>query len=133
MRKWTCALVILTIAILAGACATAPTSPAPNATPVAAVAPAAASTQSTPSATATQAPAAATAQAETQYPDGIPRINVDEAVRELKAGTAIIVDVRTKEQWAAGHVKGAQFIPENELAGRTAELPHDKKIIAYCS
>lgn len=45
----------------------------------------------------------------------------------------LIVDVRSADQFAAGHIAGAVNIPEAEASSRLAELPQDKRIILYCA
>jgi rhodanese-related sulfurtransferase len=45
----------------------------------------------------------------------------------------LILDVRNQDEGNAGMIKGAKLIPDEELAGRMAEVPRDKKIIAHCS
>ena len=46
----------------------------------------------------------------------------------------IIIDARTEEEFAAGHIKGAVLIPEYEIAERAEkELPDkDALILVYC-
>lgn len=46
----------------------------------------------------------------------------------------VVLDVRTPEEFAAGHVPGAINIPHDQLATRVAELAdaRDKEIVAYC-
>jgi phage shock protein E len=46
----------------------------------------------------------------------------------------VYVDVRTPEEWAAGHVEGAIHIPHTELAARWRELDayRDDDIVLYC-
>ena len=44
----------------------------------------------------------------------------------------VILDVRPKEEYEAGHVPGAVSIPLGELRKRIKELPKSKQIIAYC-
>jgi 3-mercaptopyruvate sulfurtransferase SseA len=65
--------------------------------------------------------------------DGVRRVTVDELRAALEKGTAIVVDVRGEDQYKAGHIKGALWIPGDQLAGRTKELPKDKLIVTYCS
>ena len=74
-------------------------------------------------------------QAQTQPvpADGVRRVTVEELRAALEKGTAIVVDVRGEDQYKAGHIKGALWIPVNEIAGRTKELPKDKLIVTYCS
>jgi 3-mercaptopyruvate sulfurtransferase SseA len=88
-------------------------------------------------AVAAQQPAQAT---QTQQPqtqptpaDGVRRVSIEELRSALEKGTAIVVDVRGEDQYKAGHIKGAVWIPENEIANRTKELPKDKLIVTYCS
>ncbi len=46
----------------------------------------------------------------------------------------VVLDVRTPEEFAAGHVPGAINIPHTELAARVAELEgaRDRDIVIYC-
>jgi rhodanese-related sulfurtransferase len=55
-----------------------------------------------------------------------------ELVERVHAGTAVVVDLRPREEYAAGHVAGAISIPLPELEARLAELPEDLEIVAYC-
>lgn len=52
----------------------------------------------------------------------------------LQAGdNFILLDVRTPEEWADGHIDGATLIPLQELEARAAsELPKDADIVVYC-
>lgn len=52
--------------------------------------------------------------------------------RQLLAEGALLLDVRTPEEYAAGHIEGAQNVPLQELASRAGELPRVKTIVAYC-
>jgi len=66
--------------------------------------------------------------------DEIPRIAPPDAAAAVAAGTAVIVDVREDANWDAGHVKGALHLPLREIEAKHLDtLPHDKRIIAYCS
>lgn len=55
-----------------------------------------------------------------------------ELVERVNAGMAVVVDLRPREEYAAGHVAGAISIPLPELEARLAELPEDLEIVAYC-
>jgi rhodanese-related sulfurtransferase len=46
----------------------------------------------------------------------------------------VVLDVRTPEVFAAGHVPGAINIPHTELAARVAELEgsRDRDLVVYC-
>jgi rhodanese-related sulfurtransferase len=43
-----------------------------------------------------------------------------------------LLDVREDDEWAAGHIDGAQHIPLGELAERLGELPKERTIVAVC-
>lgn len=46
----------------------------------------------------------------------------------------VFVDVRTDQEWEAGHVAGAIHIPHTEMEARHDELEQyeDKQIVVYC-
>ena len=43
-----------------------------------------------------------------------------------------VLDVRTAEEFAQGHVPTATLIPHDELAARLAELDRDRPVLVYC-
>ena len=43
-----------------------------------------------------------------------------------------LLDVREDDEWAAGHIDGAQHIPLGELSARLGELPKERTIVAVC-
>lgn len=45
----------------------------------------------------------------------------------------LVIDVRSPEEFAAGHIAGAVNIPGSEIAGRVAELPKDRLIATVCN
>lgn len=55
-----------------------------------------------------------------------------EVARERVAAGALLLDVRTPEEFAAGHIEGARNIPVQELAERLDELPDDRPLVVYC-
>lgn len=65
----------------------------------------------------------------------VPRISVSEAKAALDAGSAILVDVRSVESYAAGHVAGAMSIPLSliETSVNDLSLEKDQWIITYCT
>ena len=65
--------------------------------------------------------------------DEAKRISRDDAVKLVKEKKAIFVDVRAKESYDAGHIKGAISIPESELIKRLKEIPQKRMIITYCA
>jgi rhodanese-related sulfurtransferase/DNA-binding transcriptional ArsR family regulator len=44
----------------------------------------------------------------------------------------VVLDVRPREEYEAGHIPGAVSIPLSELKKRMKELPKNKQIVAYC-
>ncbi len=53
--------------------------------------------------------------------------------KQLAKSGAVILDVRTKEEFNAGHIKGAKNIPVQVIEKHLDELKAlDKQIIAYC-
>lgn len=59
-------------------------------------------------------------------------IGRDELVARMRSGDVVLVDVRPREEYEAGHIEGARSIPLEELEGRLAELPAGHEIVAYC-
>lgn len=43
-----------------------------------------------------------------------------------------LVDVRTQEEFASGHIPSAVWLPVDELRSRWTELPRDRQIVVYC-
>jgi rhodanese-related sulfurtransferase/predicted transcriptional regulator len=64
--------------------------------------------------------------------DQVETIGRDELIARLSSGNAVLVDVRPREEYDAGHIDGARSIPLNELTQRLAELPADREVVAYC-
>lgn len=74
----------------------------------------------------TPSPATASRAAE------VPRIGLEEAREKLEIGAnVVIVDVRSKEYFDQGHIKGALSLPLSEMEARYGELSSDKEIIIY--
>lgn len=66
------------------------------------------------------------------YPD-VPRISVAETRERFEKGAAVIVDVRSTQEYAEAHILDALSIPLSELQARSQELPRDAEIITYCT
>ena len=62
-----------------------------------------------------------------------PKSSPEMVVEKIKAG-ALIVDVRTPEEYSTGHYPGALNIPVDDVETRLAEFGEDKgkEIIVYC-
>jgi rhodanese-related sulfurtransferase/DNA-binding MarR family transcriptional regulator len=64
--------------------------------------------------------------------EDVEAIGRDELIGRLGRGDVVLVDVRPREEYAAGHIEGARSIPLDELEQRLADLPGDREIVAYC-
>lgn len=45
---------------------------------------------------------------------------------------AHVLDVREPDEWAAGHIPGAQHLPLGQLVARQAELPPGRELVVVC-
>ncbi|NOZ58375.1 MAG: rhodanese-like domain-containing protein [Euryarchaeota archaeon] len=64
---------------------------------------------------------------------GVEEISVEEAAELVRGGSAILLDVRTPQEYHAEHVEGARWIPLDELPERLDELDREKVILAcFC-
>lgn len=89
-------------------------------------------TKPAPGATRTTSPLAASG-AQVQNPANFPRISKEDARKLLAGNQAVLIDVRSNEQFSYGHIKGALSIPGSQLMGRFGEVPPGKTIITYCA
>ena len=64
--------------------------------------------------------------------DDVEALGRDELVARMRNGDVVVVDVRPREEYEAGHIEGARSIPLEELEDRLAELPVDREVVAYC-
>lgn len=62
----------------------------------------------------------------------IPTITFDEVQEALSQNTALLLDVRSMEEFANGHMSGAVSFPLSELSTRMSELPNNKPLIVTC-
>jgi rhodanese-related sulfurtransferase/predicted transcriptional regulator len=76
---------------------------------------------------------AETEKARVAYLGGeIEAVGRDQLLELVAAGSVVLLDVRPREEYAAGHIPGAVSIPADELESRLDDLPADKELIAYC-
>ncbi len=52
--------------------------------------------------------------------------------QKIEAG-AVIIDVRTPEEFRDGAYPGARNIPVGTLGARLGEIPKDKPVVLYCA
>ncbi|HUP47700.1 MAG TPA: rhodanese-like domain-containing protein [Thermoanaerobaculia bacterium] len=61
------------------------------------------------------------------------RITREDAIKLVREEKAVYVDVRSKDSYDKGHIKGALSIPNSQLLSRLKELPQGKTVITYCA
>jgi len=59
-------------------------------------------------------------------------IDVKEAAALVERGEAVLLDVRERDEWLAGHAPQATHIPMSELGERLTELPDEQRLLALC-
>lgn len=64
--------------------------------------------------------------------DAMEPVSRTELRKRLKDGLVTVLDVRSAEEFALGHIPGAINIPVAELKRRLVELPKKQEIVAYC-
>jgi phage shock protein E len=59
------------------------------------------------------------------------KVGVEDARREIAGGSAVAVDVRSKEEWGEGHVPGAIHFPEweEEASGPSERLDEGARLM----
>ncbi len=53
-------------------------------------------------------------------------------LRRVRRGEVLVLDVRPRQEYEAGHIPGAISLPLRELRERLSELPREQEIVAYC-
>ncbi|HJS47340.1 MAG TPA: metalloregulator ArsR/SmtB family transcription factor [Gemmatimonadales bacterium] len=64
--------------------------------------------------------------------DALEPVSFPELRRRVRAGDVTLLDVRPRDEFAAGHIPGAISLPVAELPRRLAGLPRNREVIAYC-
>lgn len=60
----------------------------------------------------------------------VPQVTPEELRRMMESGTApAILDVRAEEEWQAGHLPGAEWIPLSELPSRVDEIDRGSMVV----
>jgi rhodanese-related sulfurtransferase/DNA-binding transcriptional ArsR family regulator len=60
------------------------------------------------------------------------QLSTEELSQRLGTGDVLLLDVRPRLEYEAGHLPDARSIPLDELPDRLAELPTDALIVTYC-
>ncbi len=66
--------------------------------------------------------------------ENIEEISPNDAVHEVGCGAATLIDVRSSDEWKAGHARGARHLERGEIELEIEEqVPDlDQRIICYC-
>lgn len=63
---------------------------------------------------------------------GLEPVDNEELARRVRSGEVTAIDVRPREEYAAGHLPGAISMPLAELPKRLKELQKRRDVVAYC-
>src|SRR5262249_49273865 len=64
--------------------------------------------------------------------------SLDTVKKNLKAGKAVLLDVREQEEWDEGHLSASRLVPQSKLKMETSldellkTLPKDKIVYTHC-
>lgn len=64
--------------------------------------------------------------------DEVPPVDAQILLGRLDDDDIVVLDVRPRDEYSAGHLPGARSIPIDELENHLAELSPDQEVIAYC-
>lgn len=59
-------------------------------------------------------------------------VDREQLMDKVRKGVVTVLDVRPREEYRAGHLRGALSVPLKELERRLADLPRDHEVVAYC-
>lgn len=59
-------------------------------------------------------------------------VSIEDAKQMIDNGEVVVLDVRTNEEYAAGHIPNAILIPVQELADRVDELDREETYLIVC-
>ena len=60
----------------------------------------------------------------------VPQVSAADAAAHGAAGSALLLDVREDDEWAAGHAEGMLHLPMSRLS--LSDIPLDRPIIVVC-
>jgi NADPH-dependent 2,4-dienoyl-CoA reductase/sulfur reductase-like enzyme/rhodanese-related sulfurtransferase len=62
-----------------------------------------------------------------------PLVTASQLKAELASPTPpLVVDVRTAQEWAAGHLSGAVHVPVDDLRAHFERIPKDRDVVVHC-
>lgn len=66
-------------------------------------------------------------------PARTPMTSATEAAERVARGEVVVLDVRTRAEYAAGHVPRAVNVPVGRLPAEAAGLPSDRDVVVHCA
>jgi rhodanese-related sulfurtransferase/predicted transcriptional regulator len=64
--------------------------------------------------------------------DDVEQLSPAELEERLARGQVVLLDVRPKREYEAGHIPGAVWAPLSDLEDVAASVPKRKEVVAYC-
>lgn len=64
--------------------------------------------------------------------EDVPTLSLEEAMAKMEVGSIILVDVRPRDEYEAGHLAGAISVPMEELEPYLHNLPRPVEVVVYC-
>jgi rhodanese-related sulfurtransferase len=65
---------------------------------------------------------------------GPPSVSATEVADKLTdSPPPLVLDVRTPNEFASGHIRGARSLPLPDLAGKLDALPRDRELVCVCA
>ena len=62
----------------------------------------------------------------------VPQVALDDAARRIAHGAPVVLDVRGRSEWDAGHIAGARHVPLGRLPEGVDDLARDTPIVVHC-
>ena len=67
-----------------------------------------------------------------ERPDALEPVDAGELLERMRSDEVVVLDVRPRDEYQAGHIPGALSIPADELEQRLSEIAPDREVVAYC-
>jgi rhodanese-related sulfurtransferase len=67
-----------------------------------------------------------------EQPDTLSTLTMAEVLEELRQDRVILLDLRNRDEYLAGHLPAARHVPVSDLTACLDGLPPDKPVLAYC-
>jgi rhodanese-related sulfurtransferase/DNA-binding transcriptional ArsR family regulator len=64
--------------------------------------------------------------------DELEQVSHQDLLERARRRDVVVLDVRPKVEFDAGHIPEALSIPLDELESRLGEIPNDREVVAYC-